>query len=251
MALKASPNDQAHLLELQALDTRIQQLDHRAKKLPQLAVIAGLESESTALRVEMLSATGALEDAQRELAQRELGRIESDVAVVEARITRDTGRLQVSSSVKDVAGLESELAGLTRRQLELEEIELGVMERVETLEAASRGLRLKHDELQATITGVVAEKNESLGVLMSERSHASANRSTIAGKLPEDLLALYERQRARYGQGASMLRGGMSEASGLELNEFDMATIRAAAPDDVLICPESSAILVRTGESGL
>ena len=246
MALKASPNDQAHLLELQALDTRIQQLDHRAKKLPQLAVIAGLESEATALRVEMLSATGALEDAQREL-----GRIESDVAVVEARITRDTGRLQVSSSVKDVAGLESELAGLTRRQLELEEIELGVMERVETLEAASRGLRLKHDELQATITGVVAEKNESLGVLMSERSHASANRSTIAGKLPEDLLALYERQRARYGQGASMLRGGMSEASGLELNEFDMAAIRAAAPDDVLICPESSAILVRTGESGL
>jgi len=246
MALKASPNDQAHLLELQALDTRIQQLDHRAKKLPQLAVIAGLESESTALRVETLSATGALEDAQREL-----GRIESDVAVVEARITRDTGRLQVSSSVKDVAGLESELAGLTRRQLELEEIELGVMERVETLEAASRGLLLKHDELQATITGVVAEKNESLGVLMSERSHASANRSTIAGKLPEDLLALYERQRARYGQGASMLRGGMSEASGLELNEFDMAAIRAAAPDDVLICPESSAILVRTGESGL
>jgi predicted nucleic acid-binding Zn-ribbon protein len=246
MALKASPNDQAHLLELQALDTRIQQLDHRAKKLPQLAVIAGLESESTALRVETLSATGALEDAQREL-----GRIESDVAVVEARITRDTGRLQVSSSVKDVAGLESELAGLTRRQLELEEIELGVMERVETLEAASRGLRMKHDELQATITGVVAEKNESLGVLMSERIHASANRSTIAGKLPEDLLALYERQRARYGQGASMLRGGVSEASGLELNEFDMAAIRAAAPDDVLICPESSAILVRTGESGL
>ena len=246
MALKASPNDQAHLLELQALDTRIQQLDHRAKKLPLLAVIAGLESESTALRVETLSATGALEDAQREL-----GRIESDVAVVQARITRDTGRLQVSSSVKDVAGLESELAGLTRRQLELEEIELEVMERVDTLEAASRGLRMKHDELQATITGVVAEKNDSLGVLMNERTHASANRSTIAGKLPEDLLALYERQRARYGQGASMLRGGVSEASGLQLNEFDMAAIRAAAPDDVLICPESSAILVRTGESGL
>jgi predicted nucleic acid-binding Zn-ribbon protein len=246
MALKASPNDQAHLLELQALDTRIQQLDHRAKKLPQLSVIAGLESESTALRVETLSATGALEDAQREL-----GRIESDVAVVEARIKRDTDRLQVSSSVKDVAGLESELAGLTRRQHELEEIELGVMERVETLEAASRGLRVKHDGLQATITGIVAEKDESLGVLTSERTHAAANRSTIAGKLPEDLLALYERQRARYGQGASMLRGGVSEASGLELNEFDMAAIRAAAPDDVLICPESSAILVRTGESGL
>jgi predicted nucleic acid-binding Zn-ribbon protein len=246
MALKAGPNDQAHLLELQALDTRIQQLDYRAKMLPQLAVIAGLESESSALRVETLSATGALEDAKREL-----GRIESDVAVVEARIKRDTDRLQASSSVKDVAGLESELAGLTRRQHELEEIELGVMERVEALETASRELRTRHDELQGTIADIVAEKDDSLGGLTSERSHSTANRSTIAGTLPEDLLALYERQRARYGQGASLLRGGVSEASGLKLNEFDMATIRAAAPDDVLICPESSAILVRTEESGL
>ena len=246
MALKAGPNDQAHLLELQALDTRIQQLDYRAKMLPQLAVIAGLESESTALRVETLSTTGALEDAKGEL-----GRIESDVAVVEARIKRDTDRLQVSSSVKDVAGLESELAGLTRRQNELEEIELGVMERVEALETASRELRTRHDELQGRIASIVAEKDDSLGGLTSERSHSTANRSAIAGTLPEDLLALYERQRARYGQGASLLRGGVSEASGLKLNEFDMAAIRAAAPDDVLICPESSAILVRTGESGL
>ena len=246
MALKASPNDQAHLLELQALDTRIQQVDHRAKSLPQLVVIVGFESESTALRAETLSATGALEDAKREL-----GRIESDVAVVVARVKRDTDRLQASSSVKDVAGLESELAGLTRRQLELEEIELEVMERVEALESAIRELRVKHDELRSTIAGVVADKDESLGGLTRERGHAAANRSTIAAKLPEDLLALYERQRARYGQGASMLRGGVSEASGLKLNEFDMAAIRAAAPDDVLICPESSAILVRTGESGI
>jgi len=27
--------------------------------------------------------------------------------------------------------------------------------------------------------------------------------------------------------------------------------VRAAAPDDVLLCPDSSAILVRTNESGL
>jgi len=246
MALKASPNDQAHLLELQALDTRVQQLDYRAKMLPQLPVLAGLGNESTALRVEVLSATGALEDAKHEL-----GRIESDVAVVEARIKRDTERLQASSSVKDVAGLESELAGLARRQLELEEIELGVMERVEGLEAASRELRVKHDELQGTIAGLAAEKDETLGGLASERAHAAANRSTIASKLPEDLLALYERQRARYGQGASMLRGGVSGASGVMLNENDMAAIRAASPDDVVLCPDSSAILVRTGESGL
>lgn len=246
MALKASPNDQAQLLELQAIDTRIQQLDHQAKMLPQLAVLATLESESTALRGELLSSAGGLEDAQRELK-----RIESDVAVVEARIKRDTERLQASSSVKDVAGLESELAGLARRQLDLEEIELEVMERLDGLEAAVRELRSRHDDLRTAIDGVLAERDEFLAAITSERAHAVADRTTLTGKLPDDLLALYESQRARYGQGASLLRGGVSSASGLKLNEYDMAAIRAAAPDDVILCPESSAILVRTAESGL
>jgi hypothetical protein len=30
-----------------------------------------------------------------------------------------------------------------------------------------------------------------------------------------------------------------------------MTVVRAAAPDDVLLCPDSNAILVRTNESGL
>src|SRR5450830_454275 len=229
MPLKASPNDQAHLLELQAIDTRLQQLDHRAKTLPELA-----------------TSNGTLEDAQREL-----GRIESDVAVVEARIKRDSERLQASSSVKDVAGLESELGGLRRRQLDLEEIELGVMERVERLEATAAELKGRHDDLQDSLSSVESERDAALAAITSERAHAAANRATIAGKLPEDLLALYERQRQRYGFGASLLRGGVSSASGVKLNENDMAAIRSAAPDEVLLCPDSSAILVRTVESGL
>jgi predicted nucleic acid-binding Zn-ribbon protein len=246
MALKASPDHQAHLLELQAIDTRLQQLEHRAKTVPEIAVVAGLGSDADALRVDRLSATGAVEDAKLELS-----RIESDVAVVEARVARDTDRLQGSSSVKDVAGLESELAGLKKRQLDLEEIELNVMERLEGLEAAEAEIAAKLEEVGAKIATAEAERDAALGSLAGERSHAAANRGTIAGKLPADLLALYERQRERYGSGASLLRGGVSSASGVKLNESDMQLIRSAAPDDVLLCPDSSAILVRTNESGL
>ncbi|MHB1172658.1 MAG: zinc ribbon domain-containing protein [Lacisediminihabitans sp.] len=246
MPLKASPDDQARLLELQAIDTRLRQLDHKARTLPELATIAILLSDAAELRLELTSSTGALEDARLELR-----RVEADVAVVEARITRDSERLQASSSVKDVAGLESELTGLRKRQLDLEEIELGVMERLETLEVAARESGSRNAELQAEVAGVEAERDGALGALASERAHAAANRSTIASKLPAELLALYERQRERYGSGASLLRGGASTASGVKLNESDMAVIRAAAPDDVLLCPDSNAILVRTAESGL
>ncbi|MBK4346684.1 zinc ribbon domain-containing protein [Lacisediminihabitans changchengi] len=246
MALKASPTEQARLLDLQALDTRIRQLDHRAKSLPELKVLAGLGVEVDGLRVERLSATGAVEDARLEL-----GRIESDVAVVEARITRDTDRLQSSTSVKDVAGLESELSGLRKRQNDLEEIELTVMERLENLEAVLREADVRVTEVEQKIAEATADKDAALRAIIDERTKAAADRSALAAQVSAELLALYQRQLDRYGAGASFLQYGTSSASGVKLNENDMQTIRAAAPDDVILCPDSSAILVRTAESGL
>ena len=246
MALKASPAEQARLLELQTLDTRIRQLDHRARSLPQLKVLAGLGVEADGLRVERLSATGAVEDAKLEL-----GRIESDVAVVEARITRDTDRLQSSSSVKDVAGLESELSGLRKRQNDLEEIELTVMERLENLEAVLRVANARVVEVEEKIAAATVEKDAELLTITDERAAAAAARSALAAQVSDELLALYQRQLDRYGAGASLLQYGTSSASGVKLNENDLQTIRAAAPDDVILCPDSSAILVRTAESGL
>ena len=246
MPLKASPDAQSQLLELQAIDTRLQQLDHKMKTMPELAVITELSGRFEELQHELSPATGSLEDARLEL-----GRVEADVTVVDGRVARDVARRDASSSVKDVAGLESELVGLRNRQLELEEIELEVMERVESLEAELARLRSDSEELQAKIAAAAAERDAALGILSSEHAHSAANRAVIAGALPVELLALYERQRGRYGFGASLLRGGVSSASGLKLNENDVALVRAAAPDDVLLCPDSNAILVRTGESGV
>ena len=246
MALKADPADQALLLELQALDTKLQQLGHRVSTLPEAAALNALAAERDTLQRTLAEQTGASEDAQAELK-----RTESDVAVVEARIARDTERLQSSSSVKDVAALEQELAALAKRKSDLEDIELAVMETAEEREAAVAESRAALDALDGRIADATAARDAALGGLDGEREHAAANRATIAAKVPDELLALYEKQRARYGVGASLLQGGVSLASGVALNSSDMSTIRAAAPDDVLLCPDSNAVLVRTGESGL
>lgn len=246
MPLKASPEDQAVLLDLQAIDTKLQQLAHRANSLPELATIASLTAEAEEARLAGVADNGAVEDAKAELK-----RVESDVEVVEARIARDTGRLETTSSVKDVAGLETELAALRKRQSDLEDIQLGVMERVEELEAKASESNAAYDALRQRIVEAESVRDAALGSIDGEREHAAANRSTLVQKLPEDLVALYERQRERYGSGASLLQGGVSSASGVRLNESDMAAIRAAAPDDVVLCPDSNAILVRTAESGI
>jgi uncharacterized protein len=246
MALKASPDDQALLLDLQQFDTRLQQLAHRAKSLPQLARIAELTAAGDALRRRLAEQSGTVEDTEAELK-----RVESDVSIVEARMKRDSDRMQHTASVKDVQALEQELAALAKRRSDLEDIELQVMERLEGLQAELAGTQSELDANAAVLAEVTAERDAELGTIDSERSHASANRTTVAGKIPADLLALYEKQKERYGWGASHLRGGVSSASGVRLNESDMAVVRSAAPDDVVLCPDSNAILVRTAESGI
>lgn len=246
MALKAAPGDQALLLDLQAIDTKLQQLDHRAKILPEHAVLQQLAAEAETVRLSLAEQSGAVEDVKIELA-----RVESDVQVVETRVARDSDRLQSSSSVKDVAALEQELVSLAKRLGDLEEIELTVMERLEEHETALNQTRAQMDALQVRAADLVAVRDAALATIDAERNNAAANRRTIEAKVPTDLLALYEKQRARYGNGASHLRGGVSSASGVKLLENDMQAIRAAAPDDVLMCADSNAILVRTSESGL
>lgn len=246
MAVKASPDEQAILLDLQALDTKLRQLDHKGKSLPQHAVIADLTKQIEALRVIELERRGAHEDIELELS-----RLESDVKVVEARITRDTERAQASSSAKDAQAFEHELVSLRKRQFDLEEIELTVMERLEERAAELAETTAQLDALKAQVAAAEAERDAELATIGSERTHTAANRATIAGKVPADLLALYEKQQARYGTGASHLRFGVSSASGVKLLADEMVAIRAAAPDDVIICPSSDAILVRTAESGL
>jgi predicted nucleic acid-binding Zn-ribbon protein len=246
MALKADPADQALLLDLQALDTKLQQLGHRASTLPELAALAALGIERETVQRTVIEQTGASEDAQTELK-----RTESDVAVVEARIARDSERLQSSASVKDVAALEQELAALAKRKSDLEDIELAVMETAEERDAALSASRATLADLDARLAEATAARDAAMSGLDAEREQAAAERAAIAGRVPDDLLALYEKQRSRYGVGASLLQGGVSLASGVALNSSDMSTIRAAAPDDVLLCPDSNAVLVRTGESGL
>lgn len=244
--MKASPADQNELLRLQAADTRLAQVAHAARNLPQAAELAKLQPEVEALRARWIAATGELEDARAELK-----RVESDVEIVEARRKRDSDRMQSSASMKDVQALEAELASLAKRKNDLEEIELTVMERVEGLEQALAAVQSERDELSTRVEALEAQRDEEAAKLEVQRKGLAADRATIADALPADLVALYERQRARYGLGAAALIRGVSMGSNVKLTESDLSDIRRAAADDVVLCPDSSAILVRGEDSGL
>jgi predicted nucleic acid-binding Zn-ribbon protein len=244
--VKASPTDQNELLRVQAVDTRLNQLDHAAKNLPQAAELAALQPQSEALRARWIARTGELEDSRAELK-----RVESDVQLVEARMARDSSRVQQTSSMKDVQALEGELASLAKRRDDLEEIELTVMQRVEDQEAALAAVERERAELDARVESLESARADELATLQATRTALQKDRATIAATLPADLVELYEKQRTRYGTGAALLVRGVSMGSNVKLTESDLSVIRKSAPDDVVLCPDSGAILIRNEESGL
>lgn len=246
MALKATNGDQRRLLALQDVDTRIVRLQAKAKALPQTKRIDELDALLARLDRAVLDRLGAHDDATAEVA-----RIESDVQLVEARLKRDQERLQVVKDAKTATATEHEIATLERRRSTLEDLELEAMQAQEDAAAALAAARAEAGEARAERDRLAAERAEVAAGLERELSEARAERADRTVSVPADLLALYDRQRERYGIGATLLQHRTSAASGVELNASELHQIRQAPDDDVILDPNSSAILVRTEESGL
>ncbi|MET0296622.1 MAG: C4-type zinc ribbon domain-containing protein [Microbacterium sp.] len=243
--MNASPTDQLRLLDLAALDARIRQAENARKNPPQAARVQQLIARRGELSQELTARLGARDDLRTEIA-----RIESDVAVVDARRARDAERLAGSSNTKEIQGFESELQALGRRKSDLEDAELDAMDRLEQADAAVAeqealiaSTNAEGAELSAEAKRIVAEATATIEA-------AARDRAAVAGGTPADLLALYDRLAGRSAGAAALVRR-TCEGCRMVLSGTDLQTIRAAAEDAVVTCPQCDCILVRTEDSGL
>ncbi|HEV3069670.1 MAG TPA: C4-type zinc ribbon domain-containing protein [Streptosporangiaceae bacterium] len=240
--MKASPQAQLKLLEMAELDAELSRLDHRRRVLPENAEFERAQQRDGELRDELatLEATGS--DLTRDQAK-----AERDVDQVRTRIERDRARLDAGqvSSPKELENLQSEIVSLERRQGDLEEVVLEVMERLEEVIRRSDELSTEQTALTGQMKEIAARRDAAFAEIDEQAGKAGDARAGIAADLPGDLLALYDRLRAQHTVGAAVLRNGRCEGCHLTLNTVDLGRIRAAPPDEVLRCEECRRILVR------
>jgi predicted nucleic acid-binding Zn-ribbon protein len=239
--------DQWRLLDVQALDTRLAQLAHRRRSLPEHAELAELDQRAATVRDQLVAAQTIASDVARELTK-----AEQDVEQVRARAARDQARLDVGQgSARDLQALQHELVSLGRRQNELEDVELEIMERAEQAQAAVSALESERAELETRRTDLVERRDVALAEIDSEVERVRSEREVAAKGLDDGLLALYEKVREQQaGVGAAALRGRRCEGCRLELNPTDLQRIRTAPEDEVLRCEECRRILVRVPDGG-
>lgn len=239
--MKAEVTRQRSLLELTEVDAELGRLEHRAKHLAEQQSVDDAQAELGVANDRLAVLGIALEDLGAQVAK-----FETEIDGVRQREDRDRALLDGGSvAAKQVAEIQHELETLQRRQSSLEDSLLEVMERREELLAQQTDELQRIDELQNTVTEAQQARDAALVAIDSSRAQSNSRREALVDAVGEELIGLYERQRARGGAGAGPLQGRRCGACRIEIDRGEIARITAAADDDVVRCPECNAILLR------
>ena len=240
--MKASPEHQNLLIELQLIDTAISHLKIKLANLPEREQITAIHTRLENTAVELAVVETELADVAIDLR-----RIEVDVEQVADRIKKDESRLSSGTgSPKELEQLQHEMGTLAKRKSELEDGELEVMlkhdavkVRVDELQNDQVGLKQLELELNIRLENATTEIHSEIGVQQAERG-------LLVPKIEATLLELYEKVRtSNHGVGAALLVGNKCEGCNLSINAIEIERIKSLPADEIIRCEECRRILVR------
>jgi uncharacterized protein len=240
--MKAAKDQQLKLLELQQIETVIDQLNYKAKHLPEVK--------------ELDSARAAVPIAENELINRKttvadlqvlVKRADADVEQVRIRIERDSALIDGGTlSAKDIVNMQHELETLKRRQLTLEDEELEIMAQVEQAQLEVNKFDAEFESAKSRLDVAAAAADALLKEIDAEKNAKQIQAKELRTQLDTELLKLYDKIKSdQGGVGAAALKGKTCEGCRIEISATDLAVINSAGSDDVIRCDECRRILVR------
>lgn len=240
--MKAAPADQRRLLDIAELDAEVGRLAHRAKSLPEIEQLAQLKDDYQQAADAVTQANTALGDAQAALA-----RVEEDLNPARARLERNQARVDDGTGLdqKSLSSMIDEIEHLKVRISTLEDADLEAMQAVEDAQAQVSAAEGNKSLIQTRGREVTKARDEKLAELKAEAADAMRRRTSIAGSVAPELLALYDKLRERLGSGVGRLDRSRCSGCGLDIDPVAIQRYQQAAPDDVVRCDVCDRILVR------
>ena len=231
------------LLSLQERDTELDQLRFRKAHLP-----ARAELDAVLARQRTIEEAGVTVTAQRDELARRQAQLETDLSNTEKRLA-DLDRQIRSGTItasRDLQAMAEQVASMKRRQSDIEDAELAIMEELEPVESRVAELQAQWAALEADAVRLRAELAEAEVVVDAEIAAAEAARADASAGVAAPLLATYERLRSRLGGvGVAPLVGASCGGCHLTLSASELDHLRRLPADDVVHCDQCGRILVR------
>lgn len=231
------------ILEVQAVDMSLTRLRHRRDHHPTRALIEQIDAELAA------NDAAAAEVAQRlhELERRQK-RLEDEVATIAAKRKDVDGKLyggEVTAS-KDLLALQDEAALLLKRQTDMEDDDLEIMEQIEAVDGEAAELAGNRAVVESQRRDRERELADELAEIETEIAELEARRSAAAEPANPELLDRYERLRGQYdGVPVARLVDGRCDGCHIQLSAVAVDQLSKMADDAVVTCEECGRLLVR------
>jgi predicted nucleic acid-binding Zn-ribbon protein len=180
------------------------------------------------------------------LAKRESD-LEAELAATEQRAATVSRRLyggEVSAS-RELQAMAADVENLNARASELEDQGLVLLEEREPLDARLAELQSRLTDIDSRRHSVAATLADAESTVDAEIAQLEQDRKKAVAAVPADLLANYERLRARLGGvGAARLVGNHCDGCHLALSAAELDRIRRLGPGQMVTCEQCSRILV-------
>lgn len=228
------------LLAVQELDSAIDQIPHRIRRLPERA----LAEETAAARSALEQRTAAAADRAAAATARidELEEAGTARARKKARLEQ---QLRTVSSSREADALMHEIATLDGEGSDADDEELGLLDVVEHAEADMADAEVQLVSTRAVAAQAAEELDAAEAVLAAELDVLSSQRAEAAATIPADLLRRYESMRSSMGGVAiSRVTGGRCGACHLDLSRAFLDALRAAPPGELVECEQCARLLV-------
>jgi predicted nucleic acid-binding Zn-ribbon protein len=231
------------LLALQDQDIVIDQLEHKLSHLPEQATV-----KANAAAMVALEGSIATVQTERDAIARDQKRIEDEVATVETHAAEIHDKLYggTVTSPKELQAFQQDHDALKRRQTELEDHVIELMEAAEPVDARLEALRTDRDRTAEEGTQARAALDEASGGVTGQLADARTHREELVANVPADQLAVYDKLRPQYG-GIAIARLSGTNCTGchLALSAVALDELRKLPPDAIAHCDECGRILVR------
>jgi uncharacterized protein len=240
--IPATREQQQQLVQLQDIDSRIRQLEHRRTNLPEQKAL-----DENASTLQAIAADYASTKEELEVAERRQKHLEGEISTVESRRKSEEGRMYsgLIASQKELEALRSEIVTLKGRKSDLEDELLEVMERVEDLSGRVESLKARHEELTGRVAELTKARDEAATEIDAALGEQRAEREQAAGGVDSELLSTYKDLRYRKGGIAvAQLDGRTCTGCRIELTAIELVEVGSHAASGIAKCAQCDRLLI-------
>lgn len=228
-------------VELQRLDSALEQIGHRRARLAELtardAAAAALAEQRGRLAAAQQRATAA---------EATIDQAERDAAALTVKRTRLEAQLKTIIAPREAEALMHEIATLNAGRGELDDVELQALDLQADAEAAAARITEQLPVAVESLAVAQSALDAASAELDEERDGYVAARHAAAEQLPAADIAVYEQARTHFhGVAIAKLEGSRCGACHLDISRGEIDAIRALPPGELGECPQCGRFLVR------